>query len=407
MKNSFHKVNEESFLNQKLRTSYLISFFVLGLLPAVPFSVKPYLLSPLFITSLINLIYKKNTEINYKKIVISSGVFLVFLLSSLYSTDLNQAIEILIRLLPFLILPFSFSFVPKRYYQQNFIIFKKTYIFSSFLFCFLIFFYSISLGVNDLPYIFSYISNEFWGFNDHPIYISLSLGVALILIAFSREINYIRILQFSVILFTILFLSRKGNIINLTVIFIAILILKRIHFKKFLSYLIILLVILLILAYMFDNYIFIRFYEGLNLSQAFNELNSSTGIRTILWRESLLLSFESPFIGYGLGDVQNHINTSLIENGYEALTIIHSYNSHNQFLQIILSSGYLGLLIIMSIFIFLFQTFKNRKNKISFYIFLYIISCFMFESLLERQNGIIITALFFNLMLFLPIKNKE
>ena len=118
------------------------------------------------------------------------------------------------------------------------------------------------------------------------------------------------------------------------------------------------------------------------------------------------LSWEYPFFGYGLGSVQTNINSRLIEEGFIELTAIHIYNAHNQYIQIILSSGYIGLLTFLSILVFFFYQFKNRTSKLSLCVFSYIILCFIFESLLQRQNGIIITALFFNLLIFLPQKEK-
>ena len=158
------------------------------------------------------------------------------------------------------------------------------------------------------------------------------------------------------------------------------------------------------MSFLFNNFLYIRFEEILNLDQVLYNPKTSTGIRSILWRTSFDLSLDSPFFGYGLGSVQDLIGSNLIKSGYEELTLVLKYNSHNQYLQIALISGYIGLLLFLSILAYIFLKIKNSKRAVC--IFLYIVFCFILESLLERQNGIIITALFFNLFLFFPYKKE-
>ena len=392
----------------KLESYYLIAFSLLGVFPIVPFIVKPFLLLPLLLTSLFNLCFINKSEINWKKIIISTSVFFLFIASACYSTDIDRAIKLLIRLSPFLVLPISFAMVPKAIYKKLTDVFVQVYTISCGLFCFVIFIYCKSLNSSDILYIYSYISNEFWGYEDHPIYISLYFGIALILLLFKNKKSLLNIFLIITIFFTLLFLSRKGNIISLVIILLIMLVSnsKKLLNRNFLGYTFAGLLIVIGVSFLFSNFLFIRFKEIINLSQFINNPETSTGIRSILWRISINLSFQSPFFGYGLGSVQTLIDASLIESGYKKLTLIHRYNAHNQYLQIALSSGYIGLGYFLSIITYFFIELKNRTNKRAFCIFLYIIFCFIFESLLERQNGIIITALFFNLFLFLPHKKE-
>ena len=390
----------------KLETYYLIAFSLLGIFPIVPFIVKPFLLLPLLLTSLFNLCLIEQSEVNWKKIIISTSIYLLFVVSTLYTTDIDRAIKLLIRLLPFLILPISFALVPKAIYKKLTDVFIQVYTISCGLFCVVIFIYSMSLDISDIYIIYSYISNNFWGYADHPIYISLYFGIALILILFKSKKSLLNIVLFVTIFFTLLFLSRKGNIISLVVILLFMIISnsKTFFTRRFFGYSFVVLLIVAGVSYLFNNFLFIRFEEIINLDQFLNNPKTSTGIRSILWRIGASLSAESPFFGYGLGSVQDLIGTSLIENGYEELTYVLKYNVHNQYLQIALISGYIGLLFFLSILSYIFLKIKNSKRALC--IFLYIIFCFIFESLLERQNGIIITALFFNLLLFLPYKKE-
>ena len=391
----------------KLETSYFIAFSLLGIFPIVPLIVKPFLLVPLLITSLFSLFLANKNEFEWKKTVISTSLYFLFALSALYTTDADRAIKLLIRLSPLLVLPFGFAIVPKAIFKKLTDVFIQVYIISCCLFCFVIFIYCISLDSTDIYTIYSFLSTKFLGYEDHPIYISLYLGIALILLLFKNKKSLLNIFLFVTFVFTLLFLSRKGNIMALIIVLFSMLISnsKNIFNRNFFRYFFLGLLLVVGVSYLFNNFLFIRFKEVINLSQFLNNPETSTGIRSILWSTSFNLSFDSPIFGYGLGSIQPLMESSLIENGYKKLTLILRYNSHNQYLQIVLISGYVGLMFFLSILTYIFLEIKNNKRSLC--IFLYIIFCFIFESLLERQNGIIITALFFNLFLFLPPKKEK
>lgn len=391
----------------KLETYYVVAFSLLGIFPIVPFIVKPFLLIPLLLTALFNLLVLNEDKVNWKKITISTSIFFIFILSALYTTDIDRAIKLLIRLTPLLILPFSLATVPKAIYNKLTDVFVQVYTISCCLFCFVIFIYCKTLDISDIYILYSYISNNFWGYEDHPIYISLYFGIALILILFKSKKSLLNVFLFVVILFTLLFLSRKGNIISLIVILLVMLISnsKNIFSRNFFGYTIIGIFLIAGVSYLFNNFLFTRFNEIINLSAFLNNPETSTGIRSILWSTSLDLSFEAPYFGYGIGSVQELTGSSLIDSGYKELTMVLKYNAHNQYLQIALISGYIGLILFLVILVYIFNEIKNSKRALC--VFLYIILCFIFESLLERQNGIIITALFFNLFLFLPHEKEK
>ena len=199
----------------KLETSYLIAFSLLGLFPIVIFIIKPFLLVPLLAVSLYNLFFVGNSRVNWTKVLISSSIYLLFAFSMFYSTDFDRAIKMLIRLTPFLTLPIGFALVPKSIYNKLTEVFIKVYTISCSLYCFVILIYCISLKSTDIYYIYSYMSNKFWGYEDHPIYISLYFGIALILLLFKSKKTIVNVFIFVIIFFTLLFLSRKGNIIGL------------------------------------------------------------------------------------------------------------------------------------------------------------------------------------------------
>jgi len=383
--------------------AYLVSFFLMGLFPIVPFAAKPFLLGPLVFVSIFSLLFTSLKNIDWNTILINTGIFLVFFYSYFYSDNDSQANKQIIRLLPFLVLPFGFALVPKEIYYKASRLFFRVFTISCGIFCILIFVYTYYLHSDDIGYVYSHITFELWGYREHPIYISLYLGIALILLLWNSKKNYLDILLFIIILTALLFLTRKGNIISLLVVgVVAFVSRKKLFFNKnLIRYSTLILIILSFIIFFFDNYIFTRFQEVFIASEWKNPV-SSTGIRNIVLQVCADLSFEKPVLGYGLGDVQDDINARLIQLGYVSLTFVHQYNAHNQYLQTILSSGYLGLILFLGIMLYNFLKLSKSHNKIGLYIFLYIVFCFAFESLLERQNGAIIAALFLNLFAFKP-----
>ena len=169
-------------MKYKTDLAYYLSFIILGLFPLAPFVIKPYLLVPLCLTSICCLSNAKTSYIEWKKVVFSCSLFGLFALGFFQSSDIDKAVELLLRLSPFLLMPIAFSAVPSVNFIRFKSIFVNTFISSCFVFCLLVIGYSLSLDSSELPYIFSYLRDKFWGYEEHPIYISLYLGVSMILL---------------------------------------------------------------------------------------------------------------------------------------------------------------------------------------------------------------------------------
>ena len=76
-----------------------------------------------------------------------------------------------------------------------------------------------------------------------------------------------------------------------------------------------------------------------------------------------------------------------------------NFNAHNQFLQVLIDHGLIGLLILLFYSFFMIYS-SIVKKKFIFTIFLCIIILnFLTESILETQSGVIFFA-FFNTILF-------
>lgn len=124
-------------------------------------------------------------------------------------------------------------------------------------------------------------------------------------------------------------------------------------------------------------------------------------MRPFMWSCAFKLIKASPVVGWGTGDVLDKLHQCYIDNQYTTLTYFEDvrFNAHNQFLEITIGFGLIGL----ALFIFILYRslsfgLKRRKFLYSLFLILFIISC-LTESILERHNGVVFYA-FFNSLLF-------
>jgi O-antigen ligase len=131
--------------------------------------------------------------------------------------------------------------------------------------------------------------------------------------------------------------------------------------------------------------------------------------RLILWVASSQLIFKHP-LGVGTGNVDDFMRNELM-NLRQGNLALKNFNSHNQFLQTGVEIGIFGLLILL-IFIFgtLYFAIKN-KNWILILLIASLIFNSLFESMLQRQSGIIFYSFWICFLLsinelFLPSRKE-
>ncbi len=130
---------------------------------------------------------------------------------------------------------------------------------------------------------------------------------------------------------------------------------------------------------------------------------NGTVTRIIIWKATYDLIKENP-LGYGVGDAIHKTNSKLKEYGHEEM-IKHDLNPHNQFLQIGLELGVLPLFIFIFGCVYLvIKALKSNNHFLLFIVLNLIFNC-CFESMLQRQSGIIFYTFF--ICLFLQWNVKE
>ncbi len=207
----------------------------------------------------------------------------------------------------------------------------------------------------------------------------------------NKILNFI---LFVVLIFGLLILARKGVIISFCILSVVLLFLKQdIRQSKKLVFVFIGLMLLSLSVVEIRN----RFLEIFDTQNIVNSKETSSGIRYILWNTSTKVIQKSNYLGYGVGDVQTVLSKQLAVDGYDVLAK-ENYNAHNQLIQIGLAAGLVGIVSYLLSFLYFIGKFIKRKNAEAVVLFFFFLCVFMFESVLERQNGILIyswiTAMF-------------
>ena len=123
------------------------------------------------------------------------------------------------------------------------------------------------------------------------------------------------------------------------------------------------------------------------LSDKRQEDLTGNDVRIIMWKVTIDNIKETPF-GVGTGNVDDYLGKTLREKGFEELAI-KEYNPHNQYLQTTLEIGVQGMVVLLLIFISaLIFSWKN-KNWILFLLTLAFIFNSFFESMFQRESGIV------------------
>jgi len=139
-----------------------------------------------------------------------------------------------------------------------------------------------------------------------------------------------------------------------------------------------------------------KFYELLEIGK---DKNSSSGLRLQIYECSIQQIARSPLFGYGWGDIKTVLNDCFTEN--KSLVLLkNNYNSHNQYLSILLSTGLLGFMAFMYYFFYIFRISNKRDSQLLFLLTLYFCLNMLTENILEREDGVIIIALLINIFLF-------
>ncbi|MBR9833381.1 hypothetical protein GYB57_14645 [bacterium] len=154
-----------------------------------------------------------------------------------------------------------------------------------------------------------------------------------------------------------------------------------------------------------------RFEEAINsheITESESSVNSSNLRRSILVCSQKLVS-DNWLKGVGLDRIQNSLNDCYDSFNNKELSETR-YNTHNQYFDILLGLGILGLFAFIIILIYPAQQLSQPRFELLLFFKLFIAICLLTENLLNRQHGVVFfvffTCLFISHYLWIGNQNK-
>ena len=359
---------------------------------------------------------KTKPVLEIKKLLISIGFFLILVLSTAYSSDISYALKKLETGSSLVVFPLLFYITAgdRNIFSDNTIrTLKLTFIISLVLFLISTFtyfyftepFFSFK---NTLEHYTNLVDIRISKYSTHPIYLSIYIGIAIIF-SFTLfkenkpKTKYFIFFALPLLIAFTAILNKKGPIISLAVIGLFFIIKNKFNFKKivYITPLFTLLVGLIVFIPRYENEN--KFEELLEIG---NNKNSSSGLRLQIYGCALQKIAKAPICGYGWGDVKTALRNCYAGKNSEEL-LKNNYNSHNQYLSILLSIGILGFIAFVYYLFYIFKVSRQRNSQLLFFLTLYFCLNMLTENILEREDGVIVIAFFLNLFLFSINKKNE
>ncbi len=121
--------------------------------------------------------------------------------------------------------------------------------------------------------------------------------------------------------------------------------------------------------------------------------------RLLIWKSALGVIRKNFVLGVGTGDATEELKEEFLARGYRN-GFYDNLNAHNQFLDILLENGLIGLILFLAILGYMLYIAINQKNLLlGLFIFTTIIF-FSFETMINRLAGVSFFALFSFLLIY-------
>lgn len=347
--------------------------------------------------------------------------YIIYLWSFISGTDTTETTRVLEKKLSLLLFPFIINACPPLSQQ------KLKLILLSFVFaCINVAIYSLAVATahyvlwNDVAF-FSYrLLSATVGM--HPVYLSLyfCFAVAIVLYLFYNEYEKFSVRDMflhglSLFILTVAIILLAGRV-AVFILIVELMVYVVLYFRKKTTLLKALfkaglLGVLMLGVALIPRTNRIRLKEAINYKGQYSvdtKLTSGAVVRPYIWSCSWQLIKERPLLGHGAGDTQQCLTDCYAERNYVFLTEADhmSFNAHNQFMEIAVGLGLIGLLVFLFAPVYAIREALHTKNAL-FLIFIgmFIVSCIT-ESMLERQAGIAFFAFFNSLLFFCKVENQ-
>ncbi len=385
---------------------------MLGLL--LPFNYSSFMVILLVLVWLLKDGFKekyRNLKQN-RKFIFLSGFYFIYVLGLLYSEDFSRGVSILEKNLTILILPFVFASSSSLNLDKDYKLLSIFAFVNLFVGVLLVIFATVQfLNTGSTSWFYYDKLTEILNF--HPIYLAMYVLFSIVILIYGYIHRYIQlrpIVFISIIACSVVFLILLSSktVLAISMIILLYFILTEIKSRKgklatLGAFLLIFMIAILSFSTTKNRIKEIVNSEWGLISKehyAYNENFTGITLRIITWKIAIkhLWNDENIMIGVSPGDSQNFVDNVYAKYGMDAAGYT-GYNLHNQYVEILIKSGIIGLLVFLSWIFILFKEAVNRKKLYFFFLLIFFTSA-LTESNLEVHRGIVFFALFNSLFFF-------
>jgi O-antigen ligase len=355
------------------------------------------------------------------KSAILFALFIIFyfwqICGLLFADSANSGFERIIKRLSFLLFPLVL-FYPGKKILNNIQLLLKLFAICTFLYIVYCYFSALYESVsisgrklifNPHPPILSY-ENYFIGYRLtyplHPSYISMYIILSVIIClesVFTSSVTFMKRmlwLFFVIVLMIALFLLSSRAGLLAAIVILPVYVISKVYDKLpvWISIISVLIMISIFigLAKTNDriNYTIEKVIAGSSLNDSFKTFS-----RHSIWDSALSVIKKNILFGVGTGDASNELKKEFISKGYSD-GLYDNLNAHNQFLEVLLENGVIGLLVFLALFGYMVYLSVNQRNLIYGLFVILMLIFFIFETVLNRLAGITFFSLFSFLLIF-------
>lgn len=357
------------------------------------------------------LFFKKGLHFDYRKFLFLGIPFWIGCLGLIYSSNFKVGLSIMETRAPIFLFPLVFSLVTPN--QQDRVVFLRNFVASLVLTFVVLFVIAVYRNYLD-PWTDIWFNQWYYHYDNltepidiQPLYLSLfvSLGLVVVLLNHlgSLKVDVIpkrlRLVILSIFCVFLVMLGVRSTL--LITIFLIVLIFVRNKFvTKKKNLMIVGFITISLIGMSILSPVTSGRFKGLFKPQ-YSFSNYSLD-RLIIWSVALNHIKSKPMkyvFGNGTGTSENVMHKLYKEQrinwDFEKKT-----NTHNQFLEFTLDTGYFGAAILILYLVILFSRFYSSQNRIGELFVVLMLLAMISENYLNRQKGVVFFSLFLSLLAF-------
>lgn len=402
-------LSEHSLLNKFIVTGLKISLTGLFMFPILPYSVSGFCVLLFVLFAFLKFLTSQKIKIDRSNtliLLLFSSIPIIYVSELFFAEYVDYVWSIAQRKMGLLFIPLGFYLLSFSENTIKWKVYLNIFILSVTGLMFYSLIYILIFGLNQqyiesggFAYGFRTFVEEISGL--HPTYFGMMLCFsALYFINVILKLKHLKLLIFYclVSLLILVFLMLLASRIALLAFLVGILIIGIGRLKSVKTQLIFLVSISSVLTISIFTLPSIRE----RVEEIFVDDNNSTSVRHVIYSCSTDLLKENWLIGCSVENTQEMLNDCYKEKGTNLF--MQSYNSHNEYFNLILTKG---IFVLLAFLVLLIVLFIRARTNMEFILFLCIftIVC-LTENLLERQMGVFFFALFGAYFVFLGPKLK-